>query len=91
MVIAFITCISNSGDVNQPKMGTRKVKAMVSVPRCYERVAKADKHQSPDALDHKVNNIGWCEIYRSADTCCVKNWRLLSTTDQLCDIKVFHN
>ena len=27
-----------------------------------------------------------------ADTCCSsKNWRLLSTTGQLCDVKVFHN
>ena len=27
-----------------------------------------------------------------ADTCCAgRNWRLLSTTGQLCDLKVFHN
>ena len=38
MVIAFLTCISTPGDVNQPQLGTRKAKTMASVPRCYQKV-----------------------------------------------------
>ena len=73
-------------------MGTRKANAMSSGLRHYERAAKASKHQAPHAADNKVNIIGMCDIYIKIDTCCSgKNWRLLSTTGQLCDIKVFHN
>ena len=73
-------------------MGPRKAKTMELGPRRYERVAKADKHQADDSVDHKVNNIGRYEMEIRAEICCDgKNWRLLSTTGQLCDVKVFHN
>ena len=91
MFIVFITFISTSGDVDQPQIKTRKSKAMTSGPRRYERVAKASKHQAPDAAGQKINTIGRCDMYIMADTCCAgNNWRLLSTTGQLCDVKVFH-
>ena len=58
MVIVFLTCFSSSGDFNQPQIGTRKDKSMALLPRCYKMLAKAAKHQSPDAADHEVNDIG---------------------------------
>ena len=70
MVILFITCISTSGDADQPKIGTKKAKAMVPGTRHYERVANADKHQAPDRADHEVNSIGRCVMDTSAETCC---------------------
>ena len=44
MVIAFITCISTSGDADTPQMGNRKSKAMAPGTRYYERVVKAAQH-----------------------------------------------
>ena len=65
---------------------------MESVLRHYERVAKSSKKQAPHASDHEVNTIGRCDMEIRADTCCAcKNCRLLSTTGQLCDVKVFHH
>ena len=88
MVISFITCISALGDVYQPQMGTRKAKSMESVLLHYNRVAKASRHQAPDAADQEVNSIGSCNMESRADTCFAgNNWRLLSTTGQLCDVK----
>ena len=90
MVIAFITCISTSGNADQPQMGTRKAKEMASRPSCYERMDNSATHQAPDAVDHEVNTIGMCEMDSRADTCCYgNNCRLLSTTGQLCDVKGF--
>ena len=84
--------ISNSGDADHPQMGTIKSKAMASVPCRYGRVVKAAKHQAPDEAYHKVNAIERCKMDSMADTYgAVKNWRLLSTTGQRCDVKVFHN
>ena len=92
MVIPFITCISTSDDANQPQMGTIKAKSMALGPHHYERVAKAAKHQEFDSADNELNTIGRCEIDIRENTCCDgKNWRLLSTTGQLCDVKLFHN
>ena len=52
----------------------------------------AAKHQETDAADHEVNYIGRCDMDSRVETCCAgKNWRLLSTIGQLCDVKVFHN
>ena len=65
---------------------------MVSGPCRYERLVEAAKHQATDAEDHKVNIIGRCDMYSRSYTCCVgKNWRLLLTTVQLCDVKGFRN
>ena len=61
-IIAFIICISTSGDSDKTKIGTRKAKAMALGPRRYDMVAKADKHQSPDAGYQEVNTIGRCEM-----------------------------
>ena len=81
MVIAFITFISNSGDANQPQMGIIKAKAMSLWSRCYERVAKAYKHQAPYADEHKVHAIGRCEMGSRVYTYSYgKNWNMLSTT-----------
>ena len=74
------------------KMGTRKANAMTSGPCSYEMVYKEDKHLSPDAAEHELNTIGRFDMYIREDTCCAgNNWRLLSTTCQLCDVKGFHN
>ena len=55
-------------------------------------MAKAAKHQAPHAADHEVNTIGKFDMDIRSDTCCSnKNWSLLSTTGQLCDVKCFHN
>ena len=71
-------------------MGTRNAKTMSLGPRCYDRVAKVAKYQAPDAADHNINAIGRCEMDSRADTCCAgKNCRMLSTTEQLCDVKGF--
>ena len=65
---------------------------MSLVPHRYERVAKVSRQQAPDAAIHEVNTIGSREMDSRADTYCDgKNWRLLSTRGQLCDVKVFHN
>ena len=73
-------------------MGTWKDKAMKLVPQRYERVSKEVNHQAPDAEDHEVNTIVRCYMDSRADTCCAsKNWRLLSTTGQMCDVKGFQN
>ena len=65
---------------------------MSSGPPCYERVAKAAKHESPDSVNHEVNAIGRFKTDSRVDTCCAgKNWRLLSITGQLCDVKGFNN
>ena len=73
-------------------MGTIKVKEMASGPRCYERVAKAAKHQATDAAEHEVNKIGRCEMDSRADTCCAgNNWRMLSMSEKLCGAKGFNN
>ena len=81
MVIAFLTFISNSGDADQPKMGTRKAKAMALCTRRYQRMTKAAKNQAPDAADHEGNSIGRFEMDSMLDTCCDgKNWSILSTT-----------
>ena len=42
-LLHFLLLISNLGNGDQPQMGTRKVKAMVLLPRHYERVTKAAK------------------------------------------------
>ena len=68
MVIVFITCISTSGNVNQPQMGTRKYKAMASRPLHYKRVDKSAKHQAFHASDHEVNTIGRCDMEIRTDT-----------------------
>ena len=89
-IIAFIICISTSGDSDKTKIGTRKAKAMALGPRRYDMVAKADKHQSPDSEDHEANTIGMCDMESRADTCCVGNkWSLLSTIGQLCIVNHF--
>ena len=73
-------------------MGIIKSKSMALGTRSYERVDKAARHQAPDADYHEVNSIGRCDMDSRAETFCSgKNWRLLSTTGQLCDVKVFHN
>ena len=91
-IFAFITCISTSVDANQTQMVNRKAKAMSLVPHRYERVAKVSRQQAPDAAIHEVNTIGSREMDSRAETYCDgKNWRLLSTRGQLCDVKVFHN
>ena len=92
MVIALLNFISNSSNADLPQKGNRKAKAMSSGPRHYDRVYKADKHQEPDAAEQEVNAIGRCKMDITAETCCSgKNWRLLSRTRQLCDVKVFNN
>ena len=91
MVIAFITCIPNSGNTDQTQMGNRKAESMESGPRRYGRLSKVAEHLAPDAAYHKIYIIGRDDTESRADNCCnEKNWRMLSTTDQLCDIKVFH-
>ena len=91
-LLHFLPFISNLGDADQPQMGTRKVKAMTLGLRRCGRVAKADKHQVPNAANYKVNAIGKCKKNIREDTCCGgKNWRLLSMTGQLVDVKGFHN
>ena len=73
-------------------METRKVETMVSGPRRYERVAKAEKNQATDTDKSKFNAIVRCKMDIREDSCCSgKNWYMLSTTGQLCDVKVFHN
>ena len=73
-------------------METRKAKKMASGPSCYEGVHNIVKHQAPDAVDHKLNDIRRCDMDSRSDTCCAgNNWRLLSMTRQLCDVKGFKN
>ena len=55
-------------------------------------MAKSSKYQAPNTVEYEVNTIVRFDMDIRADTCCAdKNWRLLSKTGQLFDIKVFHN
>ena len=47
---------------------------------------------TPPSIYHKVTHIRRCVMDSRADTYfSVNNWKLLSKTGQLCDLKVFHN
>ena len=91
-LLHFLLFISNSGDTNQPKMGTRKVKEMALGPHSYWKVAKAYKQKASDTYNHKVNAIVRCAMEIREDTYCAgNNCRLLSAIYQLCDVKGFHD
>ena len=55
-------------------------------------MTKAHTYQASYAADPEVNAIGRCKTDSRTDTYYTgKNWRLLSTKGQLCDVKGYHN
>ena len=89
----FIFDTARLGDNFARQMNPRKVQGMVSGPQRMSRAIKRARNApSAETSDHEIKADGRCELDTRANTICAgKNFRMLSTTRGVYNVKGFHN
>jgi hypothetical protein len=86
----FAPCLLNKGTKSMKKV--RIAFAVCSGPRHYAREAKSARLTYEREPPYESHYTAKCELDTRADTiCCGKNFRLLETTGQLCQVSGFHS